>query len=95
MKRLMVGFFIIIVSSLSINADCVYGMKDKSSFIVLDNHSVILKGRFGSDILIKTYCYISSSSSIQILKDDFCDYESAVMYIDNEACDVNQVKKLW
>ncbi len=35
-----------------------------------------------------------SSSDIQILKDDFCDYESAVMYIDGEVCDANQVKKL-
>ncbi len=77
-----------------LGADCVYGAKDKASFVVLDSNSVVLNGGYGSDILIKTYCYIYSSSDIQILKDDFCDYESAVMYIDGKVCDVNQIKKI-
>lgn len=94
MNKLLIGFFVIMVFSLSINADCVYGAKDKSSFVVLDSHSIILKGGYGSDILIKTYCYIYSTSTVQILKDDFCDYESAVIYIDSEVCDANQIKKL-
>ncbi|QFR42875.1 hypothetical protein [Sulfurimonas xiamenensis] len=77
-----------------LGADCVYGAKDKTNFVVLDSNSIVLKGGYGSDILIKTYCYIYSSSDVQILKDDFCDYESAIMYIDGEVCDANQVKKI-
>lgn len=94
MKKLLVKLSVLISLSLSINADCVYGAKDKSNFVVLDNHSIILKGGYGSDILVKTYCYIYSTSNVQILKDDFCDYENSVMYIDSEVCDANQVKKL-
>ena len=77
-----------------LNADCVYGAKDKTSFVILDTNSIVLKGGYGSNILIKTYCYMYSSSNIQVLKDDFCDYESAVIYVDGEVCDANQVKSL-
>ena len=52
-------------------ADCVYGAKSKNKFVVLDSHTVILKGGFGKDILIKTFAFIYSSSSLTILKDDF------------------------
>jgi hypothetical protein len=75
-------------------ADCVYGAKDKTSFTRLDSHTIILQGGYGSDIMIKTYCYIYQSSSVTMLKDDFCSYESSVLYIDGEACDANSVKKL-
>lgn len=94
MKKLLIKLIAFILLSLSVNADCVYGAKDKSSFVVLDSHSIILKGGYGSDILVKTYCYIYSSPSVQILKDSFCDYESSIMYIDGEVCDAKQVKKL-
>ena len=77
-----------------IYADCVYGAKDKTNFVVLDNNSIVLKGGYGSDILIKTYCYMYSSSDISVLKDSFCDYEGSVLYIDGQVCDANQVKKL-
>jgi hypothetical protein len=94
MKNLLLKVTAFILLSLSVNADCIYGAKDKSSFVVLDSHSILLKGGYGSEILIKTYCYIYSTPSVQILKDSFCDYESSVMYIDGEVCDANQVKKL-
>lgn len=75
-------------------ADCVYGAKDKTSFTVLDNHTVILQGGYGPDIVIKTYAFIYSSSDITVLKDDFCSYDSAVLYIDGEVADANQVTKV-
>ena len=75
-------------------ADCVIGAKDKTSFVVLDGNTIILKGGLGNDILIKTYCYISSASKVQVLKDDFCSYDDAVLYIDGQVCDVNEVKNL-
>lgn len=75
-------------------ADCVYGAKSKNKFVVLDSHTVILKGGYGKDILIKTFAFIYGSSSLTILKDDFCSYESAVLYIDGQVADVNEVKWL-
>lgn len=75
-------------------ADCVYGAKDKTKYTKLDNHSIVLQGGYGNGILIKTYCSIYGSSEVQVLKDDFCSYESAVLYIDGQVCDANQVTKI-
>ena len=77
-----------------VNADCVSEAKDKTSFIILVSNSIILKSEYASNILIKTYCYMYSSSETQIMKDDFYDYKSSVLYVDGEVCDANQVKKL-
>ena len=75
-------------------ADCVYGAKDKTKFTVLDSRTIILQGGPGSDIIIKTFAFINRASSITVLKDSFCSYESAVLYIDGEVADVNQVTKV-
>lgn len=75
-------------------ADCVYGAKSKNKFQVLDSHTVILKGGYGKDILIKTFAFIYGSSSLTVLKDDFCSYDSSVLYIDGQVADVNEVKWL-
>jgi len=85
---------LVLVFGINLQADCVYGAKDKTKFQRLDTHKIILSGGYGSDILIKTYCFIYSSSTVQVLKDDFCSYDSAVLYIDGEVCDANQVNKL-
>lgn len=75
-------------------ADCVYGAKDKTSYVVLDSHTIVLRGGYGGDILIKTFAFINSSSSVTVLKDSFCSYESSVLYIDGQTVDANDVKKL-
>ena len=75
-------------------ADCTYNAKDKSKFTVLDSHTIILQGGPGPDIIIKTYSFINRASSITVLKDSFCSYESAVLYIDGEVADANQVTKV-
>ena len=93
MKTLLYVILGISIHSVAI-ADCVYGAKDKTKFSRLDNHTIILSGVYGSDIMIKTYCFIYSSSELTVLKDNFCSYESDVLYIDGEACDANQVNKL-
>lgn len=93
----MKKFLIALLCMLAMNgafADCVYGAKSKNKFVVLDSHTVILKGGYGKDILIKTFAFIYGSSSLTILKDDFCSYESAVLYIDGQVADVNEVKWL-
>jgi hypothetical protein len=75
-------------------ADCVFGAKSKTSFTRLDSHTIILSGGYGRDILVKTFCFIYSSSNVTVLKDSFCSYESAVLYVDGEVCDARSVQKL-
>ena len=96
MKNIAAGIVAVAIAAVAFNAnaDCVYGAKEKTSFVVLDSHTIILKGGYGNDILIKTYSFINSYSSITVLKDSFCSYDSAVLYVDNETVDVNQVTKI-
>lgn len=75
-------------------ADCVYGAKSKSSYVVLDSKTIMLTGGFGSDIIIKTYSYITRYSSISVLKDSFCSYENSVLYVDGNVVDASQVTKV-
>jgi hypothetical protein len=75
-------------------ADCVNGAKDKTKFSVLDNHTVILQGGYGSEIIVKTFCSINNTSNLTVLKDDFCSHDNAVIYVDGEVCDVKQVTKV-
>jgi len=75
-------------------ADCVMNAKSKTSFVLLDSHTILLKDGPGSDILIKTYSFIPNNSNIVVLKDDFCSYDNSVLYIDGEVTDVTQVKKI-
>lgn len=91
MKYIFTLLFLLILNA---NADCVYGAKDKTSFTVLDSNSIILSGGYGYNILVKTYSYIYSNSSITVLKDSFCSYEDAVLYIDGGVCDAREVKRL-
>lgn len=73
--------------------DCVYYLKDKTSFRVIDSSSLILSG-VGGDVFIKTYCFVSSVSSVTVLKGDACSYDNNVLLIDGQVCDVAEVKKL-
>jgi hypothetical protein len=73
-------------------ADCVVGAKMALSYTVLDSHTIVLK--VGNGILIKSFHFFNSASQVSVLKDSFCDYESAVLYVDGEVVDVQQVKRL-
>jgi hypothetical protein len=90
---IVVGIILMVFVS-SAGADCVFWAQSKTDFIRLDSHTIILSGGFGPKILIKTYCYIYSSSELTVLKDSFCSYEDAVLYVDDEVCDVRSVQKL-
>jgi hypothetical protein len=85
-------FLLLLSISFASQADCVYGAKSKMSFVILDSHSILLKNGPGKDILIKSFSFFYSSSSVTILKDSFCDYESAVLYVDGNVVDAQQVK---
>ena len=75
-------------------ADCVYGAKSKTRFQALDSNTILLTGGYGGAIVVKIYCCVHSSSDVTVLKDDFCTYDSAVLYIDGEVVDVRDVKKI-
>ena len=91
MRKIIVAILFAVVG-LSAHADCIYGAKSKMSYVVLDSHTILLKGGVGKDILIKSFSFFYSTSQVTILKDSFCDYESAVLYVDGATVDAQQVK---
>lgn len=82
----------LLLSMTTARADCVLNAKSKTSYVVLDSNTIILKGGIGKDILIKSFSFFYSSSQVTVLKDSFCDYESAVLYVDGQVVDAQQVK---
>ncbi len=82
---------LLILSPFVAYADCVIGAKSKTSYVVLDSHTIMLQGGYGEDIIIKTFSFITDYSSVTVLKDDFCSFESAVLYIDGEVVDAEGV----
>jgi hypothetical protein len=75
-------------------ADCVFNAKSKTKFKRIDNHTLMLYGGGGPDILIKTFSFILPHSSITVLKDSFCSYEDTVLLIDGEVVGVRVVTKI-
>ncbi|MGQ7939142.1 hypothetical protein [Paraburkholderia sp. D1E] len=75
-------------------ADCVIGAKGATKYQVLDNHTILLSGGISGSILIKSFTFFTSSSQVAVLKDDFCDFEDAVLYVDGETVDAQQVKQI-
>lgn len=78
------------------HADCVVGAQLKLQFVVIDSHTILLTNGSGdsSPILIKSFAFFYPSSSVTILKDSFCDFEDAVLYVDGELVDVQQIKRI-
>ena len=75
----------------SANADCVISAKSKRSYVVLDSHTIMLKNGIGADIIIKSFAFFNTASQLTVLKDSFCSFENAVLYVDGEVVDVQQV----
>ncbi len=80
--------------TLQVHADCVWNAKSKRSFQRIDNHTILLTGGPGPDILIKTWSFVYSTSTVAVLKDSFCSHENAVLLIDGEVADAREVRKL-
>jgi len=92
----MKKFFILCIALLAFTnacADCVVGAKSKTHYQVLDTHTILLSGG-GNHILIKSFSFFYSSSQVSVLKDNFCDFEIAVLYVDGQVVDVQQVKSI-
>ena len=92
LTRLGLGMFGLAVAVTPALADCVVGASMATRFQVLDGDTLILFG--GSKILLKIFCCVSSSSSVSVLKDSFCDYDDSVLFIDGEPVDVQAVRRL-
>lgn len=88
----LIPIFSMMLAAHLCHAECVLNAKSKVSFQVIDSHTIMLTGGLGKGIIIKTFAFLTSVSKVTVLKDDFCDYESAVLYVDGEVIDVQQVK---
>ena len=86
---------ILLTLALDANADCVIGAKSKTNFQIIDSHTILLSGGIGKNIIIKTFSYFTNNSTVTVLKDSFCDYENAVLYVDGDVVDAQQVKSIW
>lgn len=89
-----IGAFALLVAPVSAHADCALNAKSKTSYQILDRQTLLLRGGLGHDILIKVPCCVTGASSIMVLKDNFCSYENAVLYIDGAVVDVMDVRNL-
>jgi hypothetical protein len=74
-----------------VQAECVFGAKHKTEYRILGAHTILLSGGPGRNIIITSYSFFNSHSSVEVLKDSFCDYENAVLYVDDEPVDVKTV----
>lgn len=90
-SRLFVTLSAVIATATPSLADCVYGAKSKTRYSVLDSSTIMLTGGYGPDIIIRTYTYINRFSNVTVLKDNFCSYENAVLYIDGDVVNASQV----
>lgn len=94
MRKIILLIWFILPISQNVFADCVFNAKSKTSYTVLDNHTIILRGGFGDDILIKSFSFFHKSSQVSVLKDSFCNYDNSALYVDGEVVDVKDVKRI-
>ena len=75
-------------------ADCVVGASLAMNFIVINPNTIMLRLGSSGGIVIKTFSFIYPSSSVTVLKDSFCDFESGVLIVNGEVVDAQQVKRV-
>jgi len=98
MKKLILPSLLFFFST-SVFADCVFGAKDKTSYKIIETGygaKIYFSGGYSSDFIIEISGSIYSSyiNEIYFLKDDFCDYESDVIVIDEEVFDILSVTEI-
>lgn len=98
MKKLILSSLLFFFS-ISVFANCVFGAKDKTSYKILETGygaKIYFSGGYSSDFIIEISGSIYSSyiDEIYFLKDDFCDYESDVIVIDEEVFDILSVTEV-
>ena len=96
MKKIIIVLFLF--NAIQLSADCVWDAKDKTTYKVLKTGyggKILFTGGYGSDFIIEIDGYVSSYiESVIILKDDFCNWDDNVIYIDDEVFDVKSVTKI-
>lgn len=94
MRGLIYGAAMAIAMPNAALADCVFNAKTSTSYTVIDSKTIVLQGGASGPIMIKLYCCVYPSSRLMVLKDSFCSYEDAVLYIDGKPVAVIDVKRL-
>lgn len=75
-------------------SDYYYYAKNLNSWQYIDTHTILLFQNNQPKILAKfPFCFIYSSSSIQVLTDTLGNYDGKVL-IDNEVCQPSEVTKI-
>lgn len=98
MKKLTT-LLLILLFSVPVFADCVIGAKGHTSYRILETGygaKIYFSGGYSSSFIIEIEgsLYSTSFEEIFFLKDDFCDYESDVIVIDEEVFDVLNVTQV-
>lgn len=92
MKILTVTAISLILTSQLAYSECVIGVKGSTKYQVIDSHTLILTGGYGGTFLLKSFSFFQPTSQVTVLSDSFCDFASAVLYVDGQKVDVQQVK---
>jgi len=96
MKKIL--FICILLIPFFTKADCVWDAKEKTTYQVLSTGyggKILFSGGYGKNFIIEVDGYITKYiESVVILKDDFCSWDSDVLYIDDEVFDVKSVEKI-
>ena len=97
-KNILFTLIVIFISPLFSKADCVWDAKEKTTYQVISTGyggKILFSGGYGKDFIVQVDGYITKYiGSVVILKDDFCSWESDVLYIDDEVFDVKSVAKI-
>ncbi len=97
MKNIL--FILVLLISVNSYADCVWDVKDKAEYKVINTGygaKILFSGGYGDDFVIEIegYVYSETLDEIYFIKDDFCDWESDVIVIEGEVFGVKSVSRL-
>ncbi len=92
-KILVVAVSLFLLLPVVCVADCVW-FSSPDRWIYVDSNTLILCDLGKPRALIKIWGRLFSTSSVSILKHEFCSHDSAVLLIDGEPVDVREVRRL-
>jgi hypothetical protein len=95
MKTLITSILAALVLTLTAHADCVHSARSYLSFRVVASDTLILTQGVGPDIQIQVWgVWLTNTASVRVLRDSFCSFDEAVLFINGEIVDVREVKNL-
>ena len=96
-RQFWFGFLLAVAVALGsspANADCVAHAQNRDRIEVLDRHTLLLSGRLGPDILVRTFATIKRRSTITIVRNSFCSFATDVLIVDGNLIGVGRVTAL-